>query len=161
MNVFYKVILFLFVYALLNGCVPNTEVSEKKVIQSPEAKVEKEKEDMLWILPNWCQNIKQELFEFRACGIAKSPSLQMSRTRSELDARKQIIKILNNECNNSENVSIDYLNLLTGFVLETPRDSKLVLQDGRLAHCRHPTISPQPGENSRGSEIGGPRLQAL
>ena len=56
MNIFYKVILFLFVYALLNGCVPNTDVSEKTVTQSPEAKIEKEKEDMLWILPNWCQN---------------------------------------------------------------------------------------------------------
>ena len=106
MNIFYKVILFLFFYAFLNGCVTNTDTSEKPVTQSPEAKVEKEKEDMLWILPSWCENVKQELFEFRACGIAKSPNLQMSRTRSELDARKQIIKILNNECNNSENEKI-------------------------------------------------------
>mgnify|MGYP001309109680 CR=1 FL=1 len=104
MNIFYKVISFLCFYAFLNGCVTNTDVSEKPVTQSSAAK--EEKEDMLWILPSWCENVKQELFEFRACGIAKSPNLQMSRTRSELDARKQIIKILNNECNNSENEKI-------------------------------------------------------
>ena len=35
------------------------------------------------------------------------------------------------ECKNS-NVSGKYSHLLTGFVLDTPRDSKLVLQNGRL-----------------------------
>ena len=84
----------------------NTDFSKKAVIESPDVKVEKEKEDMMWFLPGWCDNVRQELFEFRACGIAKSASLQISRTRSELDARKQIIKILNSECNNSENQQI-------------------------------------------------------
>ena len=106
MNNFYKVILFLFVYIFLNGCVTNTEVAEKPIIQSREAIVEKEKDDMMWVLPGWCENVGQVLFEFRACGIAKSPSLQISRTHSELDARKQIIKILSSECNNSEHQNI-------------------------------------------------------
>ena len=106
MNNLYRVILFLFLNILLNGCVTNTEVAEKPIIQSREAIVEKEKDDMMWVLPGWCDNVRQVLFEFRACGIAKSPSLQMSRTRSELDARKQIIKILSNECNNSEHQNI-------------------------------------------------------
>ena len=106
MNNLYRVILFLFLNILLNGCVTNTEVAEKPIIQSREAIVEKEKDDMMWILPGWCDNVRQVLFEFRACGIAKSPSLQMSRTRSELDARKQIIKILSSECNNSEHQNI-------------------------------------------------------
>ena len=106
MNNFDRVILFLFLNILLNGCVTNTEVAEKPIIQSREAIVEKEKDDMMWILPGWCDNVRQVLFEFRACGIAKSPSLQMSRTRSELDARKQIIKILSSECNNSEHQNI-------------------------------------------------------
>ena len=106
MNNFDRVILFLFLNILLNGCVTNTDVTEKPTIQSREAIVEKEKDDMMWILPGWCDNVRQVLFEFRACGIAKSPSLQMSRTRSELDARKQIIKILSSECNNSEHQNI-------------------------------------------------------
>ena len=101
MNNFYKVILFLFFWMSLNGCVTNIDV-----IPSLEEKVEKEKEDMIFVLPGWCENVRPELFEFRACGIAKSPSLQISRTRSELDARKQIIKILSSECNNSENQNI-------------------------------------------------------
>ena len=106
MKTFFIVTLFLFVYIFLNGCVTNTDFSKKAVIESPDVKVEKEKEDMMWVLPGWCDNVRQELFEFRACGIAKSSSLQISRTRSELDARKQIIKILNSECNNSENQQI-------------------------------------------------------
>jgi hypothetical protein len=106
MNFFYKIILFLFFWMSLNGCVTNTNVSKKPILQSPEVKVEKEKEDIMWVLPGWCDNVRQELFEFRACGIAKSPNLQTSRTRSELDSRKQIIKILNSKCNNSENQNI-------------------------------------------------------
>lgn len=106
MNNLYRVILFLFLNILLNGCVTNTEVVEKPIIQSREAIVEKEKDDMMWVLPGWCDNVRQVLFEFRACGIAKSTSIQMSRTRSELDARKQIIKILSSECNNSEHQNI-------------------------------------------------------
>ena len=106
MNNLYRVILFLFLNILLNGCVTNTEVAEKPIIQSREAIVEKEKDDMMWVLPGWCDNVRQVLFEFSACGISKSPSLQMSRTRSELDARKQIIKILSSECNNSEHQNI-------------------------------------------------------
>ena len=102
MNMFYKLILFLFFYAFLNGCITNTNVSEKPVIQSPDAKIEKEKEDMMWAMPTWCENLKQEPFQIKACGIAKSSNLQTSRTRSALDARKQITKILNNQCNSSE-----------------------------------------------------------
>lgn len=106
MNSFYRVILFLFLNIFLNGCVTNTEVDKKSIIQSREATVEKEKDDIMWILPGWCDNVRQVLFEFRACGIAKSPSLQISRTRSELDARKQIIKILSSQCSNSEHQKI-------------------------------------------------------
>ena len=102
MKIFYKVILFLFLYAFLNSCASHTKGYEKTVIQSPEAKVENEKENMMWALPTWCENLKQEPFQIKACGIAKSSNLQTSRTRSALDARKQITKMLNNQCNSSE-----------------------------------------------------------
>ena len=92
----------MFLYAFLNACVNITKVSEKPVVQSPEAKVENEKKDMMWAMPTWCENFRQEPFQFNACGIAKSSILQTSRTRYALDARKQITKILNNQCNSSE-----------------------------------------------------------
>ena len=98
MKIFYKVILFLFLYAFLNGCASHTKGYEKTVTQSPEEKVENEKENMMWAMPTWCENLKQEPFQIKACGIAKSSNLQTSRTRSSLDARKQITKMLNNQC---------------------------------------------------------------
>ena len=57
---------------------------------------------MIRAMPSWCENIKQEPFQFEAYGIAKSPNLQTSRTRSELDARKQISKMLSNQCSSTE-----------------------------------------------------------
>ena len=42
-----------------------------------------------------CEN-SSELFQFKACGVGGPPNLQTSRTRSELDARKQISKTLSN-----------------------------------------------------------------
>ncbi len=86
---------------LLNACVTNAPSEKPKVISQQEI-IKNEKEDMIWAMPSWCENLKQEPFQFKACGIAKSPNLQTSRTRSELDARKQISKILNNQCRGTE-----------------------------------------------------------
>ena len=60
---------------------------------------------MIWTIPSWCENLQQEPFQFKAYGIAKSPNLQTSRTRSELDARKQISKILSNQCRSTKRES--------------------------------------------------------
>ena len=86
---------------LLNACVTSVPPEKLKVISQQEIIIN-EKEDMIWAMPSWCENLKQEPFQLKACGIAKSPNLQTSRTRSELDARKQISKILNNECRGTE-----------------------------------------------------------
>ena len=86
---------------LLNACVTSAPPEKTKVISQQEI-IKNEKEDMIWAMPSWCENLKQEPFQFKACGIAKSPNLQTSRTRSELDARKQISKILNNQCRGTE-----------------------------------------------------------
>ena len=86
---------------LLNACVTTTPPEKPKVISQQEMK-KNEKEDMIWAMPSWCENIKQEPLQFKTCGIAKSPNLQTSRTRSELDARKQIIKLLGNQCSGTE-----------------------------------------------------------
>ena len=89
---------------LLSGCMTSNPTEKRKVISQQEI-IKNEKEDMLWAMPSWCENLQQEPFQFKACGIAKSPNLQTSRTRSELDARKQISKILSNQCRSTERES--------------------------------------------------------
>ena len=86
---------------LLNACVTSVPPEKLKVISQQEI-IKNEKEDIIWAMPTWCENLKQEPFQLKACGIAKSPNLQNSRTRSELDARKQISKILGNQCRGTE-----------------------------------------------------------
>ena len=89
---------------LLSGCMTSNPPETPKVISQQEI-IKNEKEDMMWAMPSWCENLQQEPFQFKACGIAKSPNLQTSRTRSELDARKQISKILSNQCRSTERES--------------------------------------------------------
>ena len=89
---------------LLSGCMASNPPEKPKVISQQEI-IKNEKEDMMWAMPSWCENLQQEPFQFKACGIAKSPNLQTSRTRSELDARKQISKTLSNQCSSSEKES--------------------------------------------------------
>ncbi|MDC0970209.1 hypothetical protein OAS37_07055 [Alphaproteobacteria bacterium] len=89
---------------LLSGCMASNPPEKPKVISQQEI-IKNEKEDMMWAMPSWCENLQQEPFQFKACGIAKSPNLQTSRTRSELDARKQISKILSNQCRSTERES--------------------------------------------------------
>ena len=101
MNSLKSIIISIFCIILLNACVTSASPEKIKVISQQEI-IKNEKEDMIWAMPSWCENIKQEPFQFKACGIAKSPNLQTSRTRSELDARKQISKMLSNQCNSSE-----------------------------------------------------------
>ena len=101
MNKFKNLIISITCIILLNACVANFPSEKPKVISQQDI-IKNEKEDMMWAMPTWCENLKQEPFQIKACGIAKSPNLQTSRTRSALDARKQITKILNNQCNSSE-----------------------------------------------------------
>ena len=101
MNNLKSVIISITCIILLNACVTSAPPEKPKVISQQEI-IKNEKEDMIWAMPSWCENIKQEPFQFKACGIAKSPNLQTSRTRSELDARKQISKTLNNQCRGIE-----------------------------------------------------------
>ena len=101
MNKLKKVIISITYIVLLNACVTSTPPERPKVISQQEI-IKNEKEDMIWAMPSWCENLKQEPFQFKACGIAKSPNLQTSRTRSELDARKQISKLLGNQCSGTE-----------------------------------------------------------
>ena len=107
MNSLKSVIISIICIILLNACVTSTPPEKPKVISQQEI-IKNEKEDMIWAMPSWCENLKQEPFQFKACGIAKSTNLQTSRTRSELDARKQISKILGNQCSGKEREETKY-----------------------------------------------------
>ena len=99
-----KIIISITLVILLSGCMTSSTPEKPKAISQQEI-IKNEKEDMIWAMPSWCENLQQEPFQFKACGIAKSPNLQTSRTRSELDARKQISKILSNQCRSTERES--------------------------------------------------------
>ena len=101
MNKIKNIIISITCVILLNACVTSTSPEKPKVVSKEEI-IKNEKEDMIWAMPSWCENLQQEPFQFKACGIAQSPNLQTSRTRSELDARKQISKILGNQCRGTE-----------------------------------------------------------
>ena len=87
---------------LLGGCKAKNNISGKQKVILQQEIIKNEKEDMIWAIPSWCEILEHEPFELKACGIAESPKLQNSRTRSELDARKQISKMLSNQCRSSE-----------------------------------------------------------
>ena len=87
---------FLFFIFFLSGCVTSSQnqkivVKEKKI--QPVKKVVKEnKVKLLDNIPDWCQNPKITIVSIQVCGIAQSSNIQTSRTRSELDARKQLAR---------------------------------------------------------------------
>ena len=60
-------------------------------------------------MPNWCQNPKITIVAIQVCGIAESSNIQTSRTRSELDARKQLSRRFNTNIN--QIIKEDNLNL--------------------------------------------------
>ena len=83
MNKLKNIIISITCIILLDACVYSESPEKSKVISQQEI-IKNEKEDMIWAMPSWCENLKQEPFQLKACGIAKSPNLQNSRTRSEL-----------------------------------------------------------------------------
>ena len=51
-----------------------------------------EVESVTWQMPRWCEDLEQKSNQIQVCGIALHKNLQMSRTRSEMDARKQLAR---------------------------------------------------------------------
>lgn len=51
-----------------------------------------EVENVTWKLPDWCEDLEQNFNQVQVCGVALHKDLQMSRTRSEMDARKQLAR---------------------------------------------------------------------
>ena len=74
------------------------EINEQKP-KIEEKKVKDNKVELLDIMPDWCLNPKISIVAIQVCGIAESSNIQTSRTRSELDGRKQLARRFNAEIN--------------------------------------------------------------
>ena len=93
------VIIFLF----LTSCMattqkPKIEVNEQKP-KLEKKEVKDNKVELLEKMPDWCQNPKISIVAIQVCGVAESSNIQTSRTRSELDGRKQLARRFNSEIN--------------------------------------------------------------
>jgi len=54
------------------------------------------------VIPEWCNNLPENtIFSIYACGTAKSDTLSMARTRAQLDAKRQLADILQNQISTS------------------------------------------------------------
>ena len=50
------------------------------------------------VIPEWCNNLPDNtVFRIYACGTAKSDTLSMARNRAQLDAKRQLADIMQNE----------------------------------------------------------------
>ena len=91
----------IFIFLFLSNCLATTQ-KHKIAIHEQKPKVDKKKVkdskvELLDKMPEWCQNPKITIIAIQVCGIAESSNIQTSRTRSELDGRKQLARRFNNE----------------------------------------------------------------
>ena len=93
----------IFIFLFLSNCVATTQKHKIEINEQKPKVVEKEikdnKAELLDKMPEWCQNPKITIVAIQVCGIAESSNIQTSRTRSELDGRKQLARRFNTEIN--------------------------------------------------------------
>ena len=106
-----KQIIFMLPFILLNACATDqqaiapvtTQIQpqlSQPAIPAPSTKPvdvvteeqKQEVENITWKLPDWCEDLEQNFNQIQVCGVALHKNLQMSRTRSEMDARKQLAR---------------------------------------------------------------------
>ena len=106
-----KQIIFVLPFILLNACAteqqaiapvttqiqpqpsqPVTSTPAPKPVEVVTEEQKQEVENITWKLPDWCEDLEQNFNQIQVCGVALHKNLQMSRTRSEMDARKQLAR---------------------------------------------------------------------
>ena len=106
-----KQIIFMLPFILLNACAteqqaiapvttqiqpqpsqPVTPAPTPKPVEVVTEEQKQEVENVTWELPDWCEDLEQNFNQIQVCGVALHKNLQMSRTRSEMDARKQLAR---------------------------------------------------------------------
>jgi hypothetical protein len=94
-------ILALIGISILAACSAETvsKVSSSTTSQAPLPEVGNVKAS---VIPEWCNNLPENtIFSIYACGTAKSDTLSMARTRAQLDAKRQLADILQNQISTS------------------------------------------------------------
>ena len=91
----------IFIFFFLSNCVvatlkPKTEINQQKP-KIEEKERQDSKVELLDKMPEWCESPIITIVAIQVCGIAESSNIQTSRTRSELDGRKQLARRFNNE----------------------------------------------------------------
>ena len=71
---------------------PVTSAPAPKPVEVVTEEQKQEVENITWKLPDWCEDLEQNFNQIQVCGVALHKNLQMSRTRSEMDARKQLAR---------------------------------------------------------------------
>ena len=71
---------------------PATPAPAPKPVEVVTEEQKQEVENVTWKLPDWCEDLEQNFNQIQVCGVALHKNLQMSRTRSEMDARKQLAR---------------------------------------------------------------------
>ena len=86
---------------MLSACVtsPKPGSPEAAIKIAQEAKEEKEEavEQIVSDIPDWCLNIPSSNSALYACGSGNSSNLNMSRTRANLDAKRQLADMIDSE----------------------------------------------------------------
>ena len=86
---------------LLSACVtsPKPGSPEAAIKIAQEVKEEKEEavEQIVSDIPDWCLNIPSSNSALYACGSGNSSNLNMSRTRANLDAKRQLADMIDSE----------------------------------------------------------------
>ena len=86
---------------MLSACVtsPKPGSPEAAIKIAQEVKEEKEEavEQIVSDYPDWCENIPSSNSALYACGSGNSSNLNMSRTRANLDAKRQLADMIDSE----------------------------------------------------------------
>ena len=86
---------------LLSACVtspkPGSPEAAIKIAQEVKEEKEESVKQIVSDIPDWCLNIPSSNSALYACGSGNSSNLNMSRTRANLDAKRQLADMIDSE----------------------------------------------------------------
>ena len=83
--------------ACVTGPKPGSPEAAIKIAQEVKEEKEEAVEQIVSDIPDWCLNIPSSNSALYACGSGNSSNLNMSRTRANLDAKRQLADMIDSE----------------------------------------------------------------
>ena len=119
---------------MLSACVtsPKPGSPEAAIKIAQEVKEEKEEavEQIVSDIPDWCLNIPSSNSALYACGSGNSSNLNMSRTRANLDAKRQLADMIDSEISSRME---DFLSSVgTGSNEQIKQQSEIITKNGTI-----------------------------